>query len=262
MSQVRFRRTLETVRLRRAGCRPVVGEQRVSPGMLDHERGVWSTGIVRLAGVDEAGRGPLAGPVVAAAVVFDPGLAEEALGGVFADLTDSKALTAAQRDGFFDQLCAHPGVWHGIGISDREEIDRLNILRATHLAMARALAALPTPPEHVLVDGRPVPGLPCVSTAIVGGDGLSLSIAAASVLAKVTRDRRMRVLDRQYPQYGFAAHKGYGTSAHMQALLEFGPCPEHRRSFRPVREAEALRARAADRVAAGEEAPGVGYFPA
>jgi ribonuclease HII len=126
---------------------------------------------------------------------------------------------------------------YGVGVADVAEIDSLNILRATHLAMARALDAISPLPDFALVDGLPVLGLPCPSLSIIQGDGRSLSIAAASIIAKVTRDRLMLVLDQQYPQYGFSRHKGYGTRAHMQALLENGPCPAHRRSFRPVQEA-------------------------
>jgi ribonuclease HII len=122
----------------------------------------------------------------------------------------------------------------------------MNILRATHLAMQRAVADLNSMPDHILVDGRPVPGLPVESTSIVKGDSLSLSIAAASIIAKVTRDNMMLDLDAKYPEYGFAGHKGYGTQAHVQALMEYGPCPAHRRSFRPVREAEGIHRRAAE----------------
>jgi ribonuclease HII len=131
----------------------------------------------------------------------------------------------------------------GLGVADVEEIDRINILQATHAAMARAVAGLTAPPDFILVDGLPVGGLPCRSAALVGGDALSLSIAAASVVAKVVRDAQMRRLDEEYPVYGFARHKGYGSQAHIQALYEHGPCPLHRRSFRPVREAEELHRR-------------------
>jgi ribonuclease HII len=221
--------------------------------MLEFEERFWSRGVRRLAGVDEVGRGPLAGPVVAAAVVFEPELAADALRGPLAGLTDSKRLTAAERERYHAALVSHPGVRIGLGVADSAEIDAVNILRATHAAMARALAALPEPAEHALVDGLPPRGLGCESTAIVGGDGLSLSIAAASVVAKVVRDRWMVEQDRAYPVYGFAAHKGYGTSAHIQALFEYGPCPLHRRSFRPVREAEAIfRRRAASHPEAEE----------
>lgn len=211
--------------------------------MLRFEQECWACGLSRVAGVDEAGRGPLAGPVVAAAFVFSRSAAEAAFAGELGGLTDSKQLTESQRDAFFDLLMAQPETGYGVGVASVEEIDRLNILQANHLAMRRAVEALPSLPERILVDGRPVPGLPVQATAIIKGDALSFSIAAASVIAKVTRDRIMRDLDVTYPEYGFARNKGYGTSMHMQALLEFGPVPPHRRSFRPVREAEEIRRR-------------------
>lgn len=187
-----------------------------------------------MAGVDEAGRGCLAGPVVAACVLFDgPRGAESALA-AYDGLTDSKQLTARQRDGFFERLTRDPGVRWAVGRASVAEIDRWNILRANDRAMARAVRALRPPPDFLLVDGRPVPGLPLPSRAIVKGDALSLSIAAASVIAKVTRDRLMKRLDRRFPLYGFAVHKGYGTAEHLAALRRHGPCPHHRRSFRPV----------------------------
>ncbi len=213
--------------------------------MLRYEQECWAGGFSRVAGVDEAGRGPLAGPVVAAAFVFSEAAAESAFGGLLARLTDSKQLSASQRDAFFAILNRFPQTEVGIGIGTVEEIDRLNILKATHLAMHRAVMALPAPPERILVDGRPVPGFTVPARAIVRGDSLSFSIAAASVIAKVTRDRIMLELDALYPQYGFAQHKGYGTALHMQALFEFGPVPAHRLSFRPVREAKAIRCRQA-----------------
>lgn len=211
--------------------------------MLFFERQVWSATCRRVAGVDEAGRGPLAGPVVAAAVVFPPELIQAELYGQFAGLNDSKQLTAAQRDFFYQRLTETPGIEIGVGIGDSVLVDRLNILVATHWVMAEALTQLSSLPDLALVDGLPVPGLPCRSQAIVGGDGRSLSIAAASVIAKVTRDRMMEEMDRRYPGYGFARHKGYGTQVHIRALLELGPCPIHRRSFRPVREAMGVRDR-------------------
>ena len=204
--------------------------------MLDYERACWNTGIRRLAGVDEAGRGPWAGAVVAGAVVIEQAFAEAEVGGFFRGLTDSKKLTPARREFFFARLQSRPEIVWAVGQADVAEIDALNILRATHLAMARALAALQPPPEFALVDGLPVKGLPCPHRAIVRGDALSLSIAAASIFAKVTRDHQLLELDRQYPGYGFAAHKGYGTALHQRALRELGPTPQHRRSFRPIRE--------------------------
>jgi len=198
----------------------------------------------RVAGVDEAGRGPLAGPVVAAAVVLGREFAQREEEGLLKGLTDSKKLRENRREAFHQLLDDSSAVEIGVGMSSIAEIDKLNILHATYAAMSRAVAGLKPVPDHVLVDGLPVRGLPCASTAIVRGDGLSLSIAAASVVAKVVRDRLMRDLDVLYPQYGFCRNKGYGSRAHIQALLEHGPCPAHRRSFRPVREFCDIRDRA------------------
>jgi ribonuclease HII len=211
--------------------------------LLQYEQQLWERGIHLVAGVDEAGRGPLAGPVVASAVVLDRAFALREEHGLLAGLTDSKKLTVARREAFHELLQSLPDVQAGVGLADRDEIDCLNILRATHLAMGRAVRDLGLTPHHVLVDGLPVSGFPCPSTPIVKGDAKSLSIAAASVIAKVVRDARMTELDAVYPQYGFARHKGYGSQFHIRALLEHGPCPEHRRSFRPVREAEEIRRR-------------------
>jgi len=225
--------------------------------LLTFERQHWARGCVRVAGVDEAGRGPLAGPVVAAAVVFDPDFAGRAATTSLTHLTDSKKLSAIQRDTFFALLSdAGESVQIGIGQADVAEIDRHNILRATHMAMYRAVTALPACPEHILVDGLSVHGLPAPTTPIIQGDGKSLSIAAASVIAKVTRDRIMVALDAIYPDYGFAVHKGYGTAFHMQRLLAHGPCPAHRRSFRPVADAAGIRRRA-DGHGAGRAAGGL-----
>ena len=202
--------------------------------MLRHEQEAGGGGAQRVAGVDEAGRGPLAGPVFAAAVVFDRDflIAEspQALQGIH----DSKQLTAARRNHYYALLTTCPRVQIGIASASVAEIDELNILRATHLAMARAIARLDPPPDLALVDGRPVKGLPVPHWAIVGGDAASRSIAAASILAKVARDRVMTELAAQYPGYGFERHKGYGTPAHLAALRRLGPCPVHRRSFAPV----------------------------
>lgn len=196
--------------------------------------------------MDEAGRGPLAGPVVAAAVVISRTFLESEESGLLASLTDSKQLSGDERDRFYG-LITSPGVAEvGVGRADAREVDEINILRATHAAMIRSLRGLAVLPEHVMVDGLPVPGLPCSSTAIIKGDGKSLLIAAASVVAKVVRDRMMEALDREFPQYGFARHKGYGTAEHIGALFKHGPCPEHRMSFRPVREACEIRTRAAN----------------
>ncbi len=209
--------------------------------MLQFERQAWDRGIGRLAGVDEAGRGPLAGPVVAAAAILDRAFLESEQYGLLRDIDDSKTLSESQRESAFAFLTERAPMIFAVGVADVAEIDQLNILRATHLAMARALNALSPLPDLALVDGLPVKGLPCPSLAIVDGDARSLIIAAASIVAKVTRDRLMQTLDRQYPAYGFARHKGYGTKAHMQALFEFGPCPAHRRSFRPVQDALRIR---------------------
>mgnify|MGYP005838810885 CR=1 FL=1 len=223
--------------------------------MLEFERAEWARGRRRVGGVDEAGRGPLAGPVVAACVVFDPAFAEREQDGALRGLTDSKRLRPAERERFHALLTSCEGVDWALGTATREEIDHLNILRATWLAMRRAVEALPEPPDALLVDGHPVPKLPAPALAIVGGDGRSLSIAAASVIAKVSRDRRMAELDRTWPGYGFARHKGYGTRAHLAALAEFGPTSEHRRSFRPVAErcpaTETTSAPASDGVRTG-----------
>lgn len=182
---------------------------------------------MRIAGVDEAGRGPLAGPVVAAAVILPHRFSTRGL-------DDSKVLTPAQRDRWFARLTG--AAEHGIGVATVDEIDRLNILRANHLAMRRAVAALPGPvPDHVLVDGLPIGEVGFPYTALVDGDARSVSIAAASILAKVTRDRIMGELEAQFPGYGFAQHKGYYTPEHVLALRQLGPCPAHRRSFAPVR---------------------------
>jgi ribonuclease HII len=199
------------------------------------ERDLVGRGLSRIAGVDEAGRGPLAGPVVAAAVVLPASLILEGLPVAVAGLNDSKQLTARQRDAYFDWITSHSAVRFGLARVDAPAIDAANILEATHRAMRQALASLDPPPEHALVDGRPVPRLPCPHTPLVGGDARSYSIAAASVLAKVTRDQLMVEFDRLYPGYGFAAHKGYGTPDHLRALAALGPCPIHRRSFAPLR---------------------------
>lgn len=208
------------------------------PDVLLFEKEAWASGFSRLAGIDEAGRGPLAGPVVAAAVVFDPAFIQTALETTFSGLTDSKALTEARRENFFAALNQSEQVSIGIGIVDPDEIDRINILKATHKAMA--MAAAQVDPQFVLVDGLPVKGLPFGSKAIVKGDALSISISAASVVAKVVRDRIMVELDGKYPDYGFAEHKGYGTKRHLEALKKHGPTPIHRKTFRPVAELNQL----------------------
>lgn len=194
----------------------------------------------RVAGVDEAGRGPLAGPVLAAAVVFPHGV-PAMLAGL---LDDSKRLTPARRDLAFAALqeaARRSEAEIAIAAASAAEIGRLNILRATHLAMARAVARLPRPPDLALVDGNRAPALPCPVRCVVGGDGLSLSIAAASILAKVTRDRAMARLDPRWPAYGFALHAGYPTARHRAALAEHGASPHHRRGFGPVDRAPPAR---------------------
>lgn len=192
----------------------------------EHERAALAKGFTVVAGIDEAGRGPLAGPVVAAAVILRTG---EALDGV----RDSKMMSPEERAVCFD-LIRERAVSVGVGMADHETIDRINILRATHHAMREALADLAVRPDHALIDGRPVHPFPILQTAIVKGDSLSASIAAASVIAKVTRDRIMEEMDAHHPGYGFASHKGYATSEHLESLERHGPCPIHRRSFAPV----------------------------
>lgn len=187
----------------------------------------------RVAGLDEAGVGPLAGPVLAAAVVFPQGVPAT----LAALLDDSKRLTVAARLLAFAALreAAQRGEADcAVAAASAAEIGRLNILRATQLAMARALARLAAPPRLALVDGNRPPPLPCPVRCVVGGDGLSLSIAAASILAKVTRDRAMARLDARWPAYGFARHAGYPTARHRAALAAHGPCPHHRRGYGPV----------------------------
>jgi len=200
------------------------------------ERVLWNRGATRVAGVDETGRGPLAGPVVAAAAILPAKWAKSGLPGELEGLNDSKQLTRLQRENFFAFLTTCAEVQFAVAQMDAAQIDAVNILQATHRAMNNALAELN--PEHALVDGRPVKTLRVPQTAIVKGDARSYSIAAASVLAKVTRDRLMLEFDRQWPVYGFAAHKGYGTARHLAALAAHGPCPIHRRSFTPLKAKE------------------------
>ena len=179
-----------------------------------------------VAGIDEAGRGPLAGPVMAAAVILDRDRLPRRLA---RRIDDSKKLLPEERETLFEAIRPYAEI--GVGEASVEEIDRFNILRATFLAMYRALTALPRPPAIALVDGNQAPKLGCPVRTIVGGDGLSLSIAAASIIAKVTRDRLMASLDSAYPGYGWITNKGYATEEHRAALLHLGPCPLHRRSF-------------------------------
>jgi len=192
------------------------------------ERQLEAKGFQRIAGIDEAGRGPLAGPVVAAACILPKNT-------LFENLNDSKQLTPEEREILFQAITACPGLIYGIGSASVEEIDRINILQATLAAMKRAEAAMATRPDYILIDGNQLPlfDIPC--EAIIQGDGLSVSIAAASILAKVTRDRIMKELDEKWPQYGFKQHKGYATDQHMEAIRKWGPCPIHRVSFEPVK---------------------------
>jgi ribonuclease HII len=205
---------------------------------LSHECDLWKKGLSRVAGVDEAGCGPLAGPVVAAAVVFPPGWMETGLPGTFRGLNDSKQLNEDERKKFFDRIKSYPGIQFAISIVDVETIDRINIRQAAWRAMNQALNELQPRAEHVLVDGLRIRWLAYPQTPLVQGDARSYSIAAASVLAKVTRDRLMHELDKQFPGYGFAGHKGYSTPQHLAALQKLGPCPIHRRSFEPLKPKE------------------------
>jgi len=201
------------------------------PCSLEHEIRLTGSGYSIIAGIDEAGRGPLAGSVYASAVVlpreFNP-----------QGINDSKKLTPRVRERFHQQLTSEPDVLWAVAKKNAGEIDQLNILRATHAAMRAAWELLEPRPDHVLIDGLPVPQFPCPQTALVGGDAISLSIAAASIIAKVERDREMEEMDRLYPEYGFAKHKGYPTAEHFAKLRLHGPCPIHRRSFAPVAQAE------------------------
>jgi ribonuclease HII len=202
---------------------------------FEFERALWGRGLRRIAGVDEAGRGPLAGPVVAAAAILPPKWVEAGLPRELEGLNDSKQLTPTQREVFFAFLTVCGEVEFAVAKMDAGQIDEINILCATHQAMNVALARLNPSPQHALVDGRPVKTMRVPQTAIIQGDARSYSIAAASVLAKVTRDRLMLEFDRQWPAYGFAGHKGYGTARHLAALAAHGPCPIHRKSFAPMK---------------------------
>jgi len=206
-----------------------------APDLFEFEKSRLALGVARVAGIDEAGRGPLAGPVVAAAVIFPSRWVLSGLPPELEGLNDSKQLSESRRESYFDFLIGHPQIEKGVASIEPEVIDRINILQATHRAMALTLRQLGHEPGHVLIDGRPVPGLTPPQTALIKGDSRSYSIAAASVIAKVTRDRRMLELDRLYPGYGFADHKGYGTPEHLDALDRLGTSPIHRLSFAPCR---------------------------
>jgi len=192
--------------------------------LLLFEKILWNQGIKLIAGVDEAGRGPLAGPVVAAAVIFPMNIS-------LTQVTDSKKLTPRQREKMF-AVIHEKALAVGIGAADHQEIDRLNILQATFLAMNRALTQLQLVPDHLLIDGNQLPANDFPKTALVKGDNRSLSIAAASIVAKVSRDRLMTAYHQYWPQYGFGKHKGYPTQTHIQAIHKYGLSPIHRRTFR------------------------------
>ena len=198
-------------------------KQDITIDLWQYEHAAFADGYKLVCGIDEAGRGPLAGPVCAAAVILPPDCKIEGL-------NDSKKLTDKRRRELYDVIVAQAAAY-GIAFASHQEIDEINILQATFLAMRRAMAQLGVKPELALVDGNRDPGLGIPTRTIVKGDSLSASVAAASILAKVTRDRWMEELDAKYPQYGFAVHKGYGTKRHYAALTEFGPCEEHRMTF-------------------------------
>ncbi len=201
--------------------------EEVDCDVLYFERCARESGALRVAGVDEVGRGPLAGPVVAAAVVLQEGM-------LIPDVTDSKKLTEQQRERLYDVIIG-AAVAYGIGIVDERTIDEINIREASLLAMERAINAIVPSPDHVLVDGNcGIPRLAILQKAIIKGDFRSHSIAAASILAKVTRDRMMDELHARFPQYNFDKHKGYGTKEHVDAIRKHGPCDAHRRSFEPI----------------------------
>lgn len=193
------------------------------PENLQFEHLIWQTGVKVIVGIDEVGRGPLAGPVVAAAAVFEP---ETHIEGV----TDSKKLSAKKRELYYEQIIETCKAY-ALGVVDNEEIDRINIRQATFKAMRKAIGSLGITPEYLLVDGEEMPGKIYPQEALVKGDLRSFTIASASIIAKVTRDRMMLDYHEQFPQYGFDSHKGYGTAAHIAAIKAHGPTPIHRRSF-------------------------------
>ncbi|MFO1486670.1 MAG: ribonuclease HII [Verrucomicrobiaceae bacterium] len=198
---------------------------------LDHENTLRAEGFRVIAGIDEAGRGPLAGPVCVAAVVLPDGYSHPVL-------NDSKQLTESKRERLYEEITSDTCIrWHCVSV-EADEIDRINILQATWEGMRRAVLALRPKADAALIDGRPVKRFPVHHVALVKGDSLSFSIAAASIIAKVTRDRLMIALAGQHPEYGFEVHKGYPTPAHLAALRKHGPCPQHRRSFSPVAQME------------------------
>jgi ribonuclease HII len=196
--------------------------------MFRHERQLKAQGSTKIAGLDEAGRGPLAGPVVAAACMLPDGALLEGL-------NDSKQVIEAERERLYGQITTLPHCLWAVGVATAAEIDQLNILKASFLAMYRALQQLEEEPDVILIDGHLVPSFGIPTIPLVKGDAKSGSIAAASILAKVTRDRMMKELDTLYPQYGFALHKGYATPDHMKAIQEFGPSAIHRKTFEPIK---------------------------
>lgn len=206
-----------------------VAEQLRLKEMVKFEKKAYQQGYQVIAGIDEAGRGPLAGPVVAAACILPKGL-------LIPEVNDSKQLTPKMREKLFSRLTSDPSILYGIGVVDSEEIDRINIYQATKQAMFQAIANLPATPDYLLVDGMDLkhPAIPGLK--IVKGDQLSLSIAAASIIAKETRDKIMRDFHSEWPHYCFDQHKGYGTEKHLLAIDKHGPCPIHRRSFAPIKE--------------------------
>jgi ribonuclease HII len=208
------------------------------PKRFRYELTLLERGLTRIAGVDEAGRGPLAGPVFAAAVIFPIDWMREGLPAPLRQVNDSKQLSPETREKLFNELTSRPEIQFAVAHVDVQTIDEINILQASHRAMNLALTQLRPAPEHALVDGLRVKVMALPHTPIVSGDALSYSIAAASILAKVSRDRWMRELDLLYPGYGFAEHKGYGTARHLAAIKALGACPIHRRSFAPMRPTE------------------------
>jgi ribonuclease HII len=202
--------------------------------MSHHEQRLYSLGYRQIAGIDEAGRGPLAGPVVAAACILPCDY-------LLARLNDSKQLTAEQREDLFIQIVSDSRIIYGIGIVSVERIEQINILRATFEAMQQSVASLSQKPDYLLIDGNQLPAFDCPREGIVRGDAVSISIAAASIIAKVTRDRIMIEEAAKWPQYAFEQHKGYGTPQHLEALQRFGPCPLHRKTFEPVKSYPASR---------------------
>lgn len=197
------------------------------PDLLKIEQSLWNQNIKYIAGIDEAGRGPWVGPVCAAAVIFDQNTH-------LPEINDSKKLTETKREELFTLIC-EKSLCYGIGFSSAEEIDEINILQATFKAMKQALSQLSIKPNHLLIDGNKRLKTNIPETPVIKGDSLSQSIAAASILAKVSRDRLMIDLEKKYPQFQFSKHKGYGTKQHQEELKKYGPIPEHRKSFKPVR---------------------------